>query len=127
MIELLSGHESVRTIVGDNFLKNKWVNAVKEQNKVGVVQKVFANFSSTFAQTAVASSQTFIIFFGVYLIAATNLTTGALIACVILSGRTLAPLVQLGQIMTKINSAIASFKKIDGEHDGSKSMVALTF
>ncbi len=113
LIELLSGHESVRTIVGDNFLKNKWVNAVKEQNKVGVVQKVFANFSSTFAQTAVASSQTFIIFFGVYLIAATNLTTGALIACVILSGRTLAPLVQLGQIMTKINSAIASFKKID--------------
>jgi len=113
LVELLNGHEAVRTIVGDNFLKDKWLNAVKTQNEVGIVQKVFANFSTTFAQTAVASSQTFIVFFGVFLIISTDLTTGALVACVILSGRTLAPLVQLGGIMTRVNSALASFKKID--------------
>ncbi len=113
LVELLNGHEAVRTIVGDSFLKDKWLNAVKTQNEVGIVQKVFANFSTTFAQTAVASSQTFIVFFGVFLIISTDLTTGALVACVILSGRTLAPLVQLGGIMTRVNAALASFRKID--------------
>ena len=38
---------------------------------------------------------------------------GALVACVILSGRTLSPIVQVGSIMTKLNSALSAFKKID--------------
>ena len=113
LLELLTGHETIRTVAGGNFLKKKWLTAVSDQNKVGVISKVFANFATTFAQTAVASSQTFIIFFGVFLIASTDLTMGALVACVILSGRTLSPLVAVGGILTKINSALASFKKID--------------
>mgnify|MGYP006078251209 FL=1 len=113
LLELLTGHETIRTVAGGNFLKKKWLTAVSDQNKIGVISKVFANFATTFAQTAVASSQTFIIFFGVFLIASTDLTMGALVACVILSGRTLSPLVAVGGILTKINSALASFKKID--------------
>lgn len=113
LLELLTGHETIRTVAGGNFLKKKWLTAVSDQNKVGVISKVFANFATTFAQTAVASSQTFIIFFGVFLIASTDLTMGALVACVILSGRTLSPLVAVGGILTKINSALASFKKIN--------------
>lgn len=113
LMELLNGHETLRTVSGVNFLKEKWLKSVSDQNKIGVISKVFANFASTFAQTGVAASQTFIIFFGVYLIASTDLTMGALVACVILSGRTLSPLAQLGNILTKINSAMASFRSID--------------
>jgi len=110
--ELLGNHETVSTVTGANFLKDRWLNAVSAQNKIGVISKVFANFTTTFAQTAVASSQTFIIFFGVYLIASTDLTMGALVACVILSGRTLAPLAQLSGILSKFASASAAFRKI---------------
>ena len=80
LMELLNGHETLRTVSGVNFLKDKWLKSVSDQNKVGVISKVFANFASTFAQTGVAASQTFIIFFGVYLIASTDLTMGALVA-----------------------------------------------
>ena len=59
-------------------------------------------------------SQTFIVFFGIYLIASTDLTMGALVACVILSGRTLSPLAQLSGILNKFNSATAAFTKING-------------
>ena len=42
-----------------------------------------------------------------------DITSGALIACVILSGRVLSPLVQAGQLLTKFNHALSAFKKID--------------
>tara|TARA_B100001142_G_C14340349_1_gene657619 strand:- start:494 stop:2197 length:1704 start_codon:yes stop_codon:yes gene_type:complete len=113
LLELLNGHETIRTVSGGSFLKDKWLESVSDQNKIGVISKVFANFALTFAQTGIAASQTLIIFFGVFLIAATDLTMGALVACVILSGRTLNPVVQLGSILTKLNSALSAFKKID--------------
>ena len=113
LTELLNNHETVKTVTGSGFLRQRWLDAVSTQNKIGVISKIFSNFATTFAQTGVASSQTFIVFFGVFLIASTDLTMGALVACVILSGRTLAPLVQLGGILNKFSSATAAFKKID--------------
>ena len=55
-------------VSGGGFLKDKWLTSVSDQNKIGVVSKVFANFSLTFAQTGIAASQTLIVFFGVFLI-----------------------------------------------------------
>ena len=113
LTELLNNHETVKTVAGGNFLKGRWVDAVSNQNKISVVSKVFANFSTTFAQSGIAASQTFIVFFGIFLIASTDLTMGALVACVILSGRTLSPLAQLSGILNRFSSATAAFKKID--------------
>ena len=42
-----------------------------------------------------------------------EISAGALIACVILSGRILSPLVQAGQLLTKMNHAFAAYFKID--------------
>ena len=42
-----------------------------------------------------------------------KITTGALIACVILSGRVLSPLVQTGQLLTRLNGAITAFKNVN--------------
>jgi ATP-binding cassette subfamily C protein LapB len=113
LTELLNNHETVKTITGGKFLRGRWVGAVSDQNKNSVISKVFANFSTTFAQSGIAASQTFIVFFGIYLIASTDLTMGALVACVILSGRTLSPLAQLSGILNKLSSATVAFKKID--------------
>ena len=113
LTELLSNHETVKTVTGGGFLKGRWIDAVSNQNKLSVVSKVFSNFSTTFAQTGIAASQTFIVFFGIFLIASTDLTMGALVACVILSGRTLSPLAQLSGILNKFSSATQAFKKID--------------
>ena len=113
LTELLNNHETVKTVTGGNFLRGRWVDAVSNQNKLSVVSKIFANFSTTFAQSGIAASQTFIVFFGIFLIASTDLTMGALVACVILSGRTLSPLAQLSGILNKFSSATEAFKKID--------------
>ena len=35
--ELLGNHETVTTVTGANFLKDRWLGAVSSQNKIGVV------------------------------------------------------------------------------------------
>ena len=50
-----------------------------------------------------------IIVYGVFLIASGDLTMGQLIACVILSGRTLAPLGQITNLLGRLNQAITAY------------------
>ncbi|MDA7792266.1 hypothetical protein N8979_00455 [bacterium] len=47
------------------------------------------------------------------MIAEGNLTMGQLIACVILSGRTMAPLGQLTGLLGRMNSAMSAYKALD--------------
>ena len=72
---------------------------------------------SQFAINSAASVQQFaqigIIFYGVFLIQDGIVTMGALIAVVILCGRTLAPLSQLANALTRVNSARTAYKSIN--------------
>jgi ATP-binding cassette subfamily C protein LapB len=54
------------------------------------------------------------VLWGVFLIGAGELTVGALIACVILSGRGLAPLGQLAGLMVRFQQARAAYLMLDG-------------
>jgi ATP-binding cassette, subfamily C, bacterial LapB len=113
LLELLGNLETVRTVAGGKFLQKKWKSSVEEQNKTTIISKTIGNIGTTFTGTAVQLSQTLMIFYGVFLIADAKLSMGALIACVILSGRALSPLGQISSLLTRFNTAIAGYKKID--------------
>jgi ATP-binding cassette subfamily C protein LapB len=66
-----------------------------------------------FSQSALQLSSAGIVCLGVILVGTQSVTSGALIACVILSGRILSPLVQIGQLMTRLNNTLLSYKNID--------------
>ena len=111
--ELLSNVETVRTIAGGKFLQNRWDNSVDSQSKAAASARGISTFAVTFSQTGLQISQVAIVCYGVILVGSLEITPGALIACVILSGRILSPLVQAGQLLTKMNHALAAFIKID--------------
>jgi ATP-binding cassette subfamily C protein LapB len=113
LLELLGNIETVKTVAGGSYLKNKWKTSVGTQNKATIISRTIGNISTTFSQSGMQLSQTFMIFYGVFLIAAAELSMGALIACVILSGRALAPLAQIGSLVTRYNTALAGYNKID--------------
>lgn len=113
LLELLGNIETVKTVAGGSYLKNKWKSSVGTQNKATIISRTIGNISTTFSQSGMQLSQTFMIFYGVFLIAAAELSMGALIACVILSGRALAPLAQIGNLVTRYNTALAGYNKID--------------
>ena len=111
--ELTQNLESVRTVAGGDFLKKRWTNSVEEQNNASILTKIASNFAVTFGQSALQLSQVGIIVYGVILISSLDITQGALIAFIILSGRTLSPLVQASQLLTRANGALSAYKKVD--------------
>ena len=113
LVELVNNVETVRTVAGGEKLQSKWNETIEDQSKTAMSARSIMNFAVTFAQTSLQISQTGIVCYGVVLVGALDITSGALIACVILSGRILSPLVQAGTLLTRLNSALAAFKKVD--------------
>ncbi len=113
LVELVGNLETVRTVAGGKFLNDRWNSSVETQSDASTKARAVSNFSTTFASTGLQISQAGIVTYGVILVGSLEISAGALIACVILSGRILSPLVQAGQLLTKMNHAFAAYFKID--------------
>ena len=113
LMELTSNMETVRSIAGGSFLKDRWTNSSSESARIGLLNRVTANFALNFATTSLQVSMIGIVVVGVFLVSSLKMTTGALIACVILSGRVLSPLVQTGQLLTRLNGALVAYRNVD--------------
>lgn len=112
MVEMISGLETVKTLPGLSMLRQRWLQSVVNQAVANRKTKFTGQLTQTVTQLGQQISQVGIVVYGVYLIAAGNLTMGQLIACVILSGRTLAPLGQLTQLLGRMNQALAAYRNL---------------
>ena len=113
IVEMIAALETVKTVRGISMLRNRWMNSVLHQAKSTMKTKVTGQLATQFAQLGQQVSQVVMVVFGVFLIAEGNLTMGQLIACVILSGRTMAPLAQLTGLLGKMNSAFSAYRALD--------------
>jgi ATP-binding cassette subfamily C protein LapB len=110
IVEVLSGMETLKTLPGIGILRDRWVKSVESQGVTTAKSKFWSQLTSNFTQSGQQLSQVGIIVYGVFLIAEGDLTMGSLIACVILSGRTLAPLGQVSSLLGRYNQAITSYE-----------------
>jgi len=110
--EMINGLETVKTVSGGVVLKTRWMNAVEAQSKTSIKSRIFTQLALNFAGIGQQLSQVGIIGFGVLAVSAGDMSMGALIACTILSGRTLAPLGQIGGLMGRLNSAKAAYHSV---------------
>ena len=110
--EMINGLETVKTVSGGSVLKTRWMNAVEAQSKTSIKSRIFTQLALNFAGIGQQLSQVGIIGFGVLAVSSGDMSMGALIACTILSGRTLAPLGQIGGLMGRLNSAKAAYHSV---------------
>ncbi len=113
IVEMISALETLKTVRGISMLRNRWLNSVIHQSNSNTKIKLTSQLAAQFAQLAQQVSQVGIVVYGVFLIADGDLTMGQLIACVILSGRTMAPLGQLTGLLGRMNAAIAAYRGLD--------------
>ena len=106
------GLETVKTISGGDVLRERWMNSVVHQSDTNVVSRLLSQLASNFSSMAVLGSQLAVVAYGVVLVADASLSMGALIATMILSGRTLQPLGQLSGLLSKLNSAMSAYKVV---------------
>ena len=112
MVELLSMLETVKTVRGISILRNRWYQGVLNQGTSQRRSRFTTQLATHFTQLGQQASQVGIVVWGVFLIASGNLTMGQLIACVILSGRTLAPLGQITGLLGRFNQAVTAYKSL---------------
>jgi len=113
LVETLSGLETVTATGSGKLMKKRYEDALNNQsdggNKIRALSMFIVNFAASVQQYAQVAS----IFFGVYLIIEGTITQGALIGAVILGGRTMSPLSQLANTLSRANGALTSYRNLD--------------
>ncbi|WBA13258.1 type I secretion system permease/ATPase [Salinivibrio kushneri] len=113
LIESLSGLETIKIFGAESQFQYRWEEAVAHMANWSIKTRRLTDSvhnSASFVQQFVIVSM---IVFGVYQIAAGELTMGGLIAASMLSSRAVAPLVQLSLLSTRYHQAKSALDIID--------------
>ena len=113
LVEAITQLETVKTFNAEGSIMRKWELAVGQLAHWGLKTRVLSNSATTFAGLMQQLASVFVIIVGVYLIAERELTQGALIACVILSGRVLAPFAQISGLMVNYYQSKLALESLD--------------
>lgn len=113
LFESLAAIETVKTTGAEAILQSRWEKVVSEASKNSMHLRFISNTSISITNLAQQIATIAIVIVGVYMIADGNLTTGALIACTILTGRALAPMAQVSTLFTRYFQAINSLESLN--------------
>jgi ATP-binding cassette subfamily C protein LapB len=113
LVEALTGLDTIKAIGAESLFQRKWEEAsgyiAHWAIKARALSSSALNLSMFLQHMATVSA----VVVGVYLIARGELSMGGLIACVILMGRTMAPMAQVANLSTRYNQAKAALKSLN--------------
>ncbi|ADZ90767.1 type I secretion system permease/ATPase [Marinomonas mediterranea] len=113
LIESLVNAESVKLNRAEGVLQKQWEGAVGNIADWGVKTRQLAQSCSAFAQVAQQLTTVVMVIAGVYQISEGNMSMGALIASVMLTGRALGPMAQIAGLATRYNQAKSALGAIN--------------
>lgn len=113
LIETIHGLETVKAVGADGRMRERYSRLIAEHavlsQKSRFISALGGNISSWIQQTA----SIFVILMGMYLIKDSEMSVGALIACVLLTGRAIAPIGQMANLMSRYHTARTSLKTLN--------------
>ena len=112
LVETLNGLETVNATGSGRLMRKRYEDALNNQADGGNKLRALSMFIINFASSVQQYAQVAAIFLGVYLIVDNQITQGALIGAVILGGRTMAPLGQLANTLSRINAALNAYRNL---------------
>lgn len=112
LMEILGGLAPLRASGAFAIMKRKFMQTTSD-NMVAVNRsKNVSGFNAGFMQAVQQIAQVAIIVYGFHLFIEQQITMGAIIATVILSGKAMAPLSRLGQTLSRMGAALVARKNI---------------
>jgi len=112
LVETLSGLETVNATGSGKLMRKRYEDALNNQADSGNKIRLLSMFIINFATSVQQYAQVAAIFYGVYLIVDGQISQGALIGAVILGGRTMGPLSQLANTLSRVNGALTAYKNL---------------
>ncbi|MFV0243482.1 MAG: type I secretion system permease/ATPase [Qingshengfaniella sp.] len=126
LIETLTGIEAIKAAGATRQMRQRWSDALQRQADYNVRSRAVTQFAINATGFVQQAAQVLIVVFGALQVVAGNITSGVLIAAVILTGRALAPLSLIAQTLSRIHQARASYRSLDdlmqapGEHPADR-------
>lgn len=124
-IELLSGIETLKASVGENWAMAKWEHVVASHLRHSLGMRWWTALGANLVQVQQNLTTIAVLVVGVYLVVAKDITPGALFATIMLGGRALSPVMQLSALIAKLHHAKTAYQAIkqlaDVEQDRPES------
>lgn len=113
LFETFTGLETVKVQAAESHTQRNWEELTEKASRTSIKMRHLSSLSVNWSLFVQQMVSVWIVIVGVYLISAGWLTQGGLIACVILSGRAMAPLSQVASLLTRLNQTNESLKHLD--------------
>ncbi len=113
LIETLNNIETLKTLGTLNQVQWKWEESTGEIATKSLKSRLLSASIPTITQLLIQLNTVMIIVYGVYLIEAFELSMGGLIAIVILTSRTLAPMGQVAALLTNYEDTKTSYETLN--------------
>ncbi|WP_237446110.1 type I secretion system permease/ATPase [Sinobacterium norvegicum] len=114
LIESLQGIETIKCLGAEGSLQHDWEQAVGHTAYWSQKSREISTSTNHFSQLVQQLTMVFIVVYGVYLIAELELTMGALVACVMLSGRIAGPISQIANLLANYQQTKTAYTSLDG-------------
>ncbi len=113
LVEAIGGLETVKTLGAEGRMQRQWERFVgltaETARKSRLLSSGAVNFSMLMTQLVTVG----VVVMGVFMIKEGDMSVGALIACVILSGRAMAPLGQFAGLLVRYHQSKAALKTLN--------------
>lgn len=113
LVEAIYGLETIKTIGAGGRMRARYAEHVAESAEAGQNSRFYSALGVNAATFIQQIASVIIILIGMYLVGSGSVTMGALIACVVLSGRALSPIAQVANLMSRYHQAISSLKTLN--------------
>jgi ATP-binding cassette subfamily C protein LapB len=113
LVESLVGIETIKAIGAEGTFQKRWEDAVAGSVRASSATKFWSSLAMYFSMCVQQSVSVVLIIAGVYMVAAGEITIGALIAANILAGRVLAPLGNIAMTVARAQASFSALKQLN--------------
>lgn len=112
-VETIVGMDAIKAAGAESWAAQKWEASVAEHIRTGLKIRQASNAGQHVINALQTLVQVIVVIAGFYMVAAGQITMGALIASTILCGRALAPLAQAAMLLARFNQAHLAYQMLN--------------
>lgn len=113
LLESLIAADTIKSLNAQSIMQSKWEDVINYGANIGLRLRFLSSLATNVSLYSQFLGSTLIVILGVYKISQGELSMGALIACTILTGRALAPIVQAASLLMRYYQSISGIEGLN--------------
>jgi ATP-binding cassette subfamily C protein LapB len=113
LFETISGLETIKVQAAEGNIQRRWEELTIKASGTAVKMRRLSAFALNMSGFIQQFVSVLVVILGVWLITEGHISMGALIACVMLTGRAMAPLTQVAGLLTRMNQSREALRQLD--------------